>query len=113
MILGQFSQRGSVKCWQAVPIFKGNDSFSTLIFMIKSIVLGIAIGQLCGTACISTYYCSLIALTLFYMIKSFAAQLPWSFCWSQWKEKCVDASALIPSENRTSNATSSSELYFL
>lgn len=96
MALGQFTSKASVKALQTVPIMKG-----------------VAIGQQIGTTCIVTYYCSLIALTLFYMIKSFSAQLPWAECWPSWNDvKCIDAKSNIAMANRT-GAVSSSELYFL
>lgn len=95
MILGQFTSRGSVKALTTIPILKG-----------------VGIAQQIGTTCIVTYYCSLIALTLFYMIKSFAAELPWSNCWDKWDDGltlCISASSTETREN----ATSSSELYFM
>lgn len=96
MMLGQFISRGSVKSWECVPALKG-----------------IAVAQLFGTLLVNSYYCSLIALTLFYMIKSFAVQLPWALCWKQWEEDCIDSAAFVGSENRSTKIFSSSELYFV
>lgn len=96
MALGQFTSKGSVKALTVIPVMKG-----------------VGIGQQIATTCVVTYYCSLIALTLFFMIKSFAAQLPWAHCWEKWAElnvNCIDAAST--SGNRT-NAVSSSELYFM
>jgi solute carrier family 6 amino acid transporter-like protein 5/7/9/14 len=95
MTLGQFTSRGSVKAWQAMPALKG-----------------IGFGQMIGTGCVLTYYCSLIALTLFYMIKSFAAVLPWAKCWSNWETPCIDSDLLVFTGNRTNSSSSSAELYF-
>lgn len=96
MALGQFTSKGSVKALTVIPVMKG-----------------VGIGQQIATTCVVTYYCSLIALTLFFMIKSFAKQLPWAHCWEKWAESglnCIDAAS--STGNRT-NATSSSELYFM
>jgi solute carrier family 6 (neurotransmitter transporter, glycine) member 5/9 len=105
MILGQFTSRGSVRIWEMTPILKG-----------------IGIGQLVGTACVLTYYCSLIGLTLFYMFSSFATELPWAKCVESWGANCVDSGNSMRNINRTLTAmathgrnksVSSSELYFL
>lgn len=98
MILGQFTSKGSVKATSVIMALKG-----------------VAIGQQVGVLCIVTYYVSLIALTLFYMIKSFSTQLPWSYCWDQWSDvNCIPSDRKLNSQNETSeNGTSSSELYFM
>lgn len=77
-----------------------------------------------ATGCIITYYCSLIATTLYYMVASFSAELPWSKCLESWGADCVDSTpsvaqlatanwTLSAGINGTSQAQSSSELYFL
>lgn len=71
--------------------------------------------------CIITYYCSLIAMTLYYMFASFSTELPWSRCLKSWGTDCVDSmpnkEMLMlfnqPTANNMSRGTSSSELYFL
>lgn len=96
MGLGQFTSKGSVQGVSAIPILRG-----------------VGIAQQIGTTCVVTYYCSLIALTLYYMFKSFAAELPWARCLDKWNDgftTCVDA--VSTSGNRT-GAKSSSELYFM
>lgn len=97
MILGQFTSKGSVKASSTILILKG-----------------VAIGQQFGVLTVVTYYVSLIALTLFYMIKSFSATLPWSYCWDSWSDvTCVPADPkLLNGVNRT-NGVSSSELYYI
>jgi len=93
MILGQFTSSGSVRAVQAIPIMKG-----------------VGVAQQIGTTCVVTYYCSLIALTLFYMIKSFASQLPWSWCWPQWSDvECIGSSSNATSSG---HGVSSSDLYY-
>ncbi|CRK90243.1 CLUMA_CG003954, isoform A [Clunio marinus] len=97
MAIGQFSSRGSVKALSVIPALQG-----------------VAIAQQVGTTCVVTYYCSLIALTLSYMFRSFAAELPWAKCLPKWSEEtsvqCIDATS--NSTNRT-GSVSSSELFFL
>jgi solute carrier family 6 amino acid transporter-like protein 5/7/9/14 len=99
MSIGQFSSCGPVKCWQAVPALKG-----------------IGVGQSFATFLVNSYYVSLIALTLHYMIKSFAAELPWAKCWDSWSvDNCID-SEFSRKSNESSNGTfyvSSSEHYFM
>ncbi|KAG5669724.1 hypothetical protein PVAND_000019 [Polypedilum vanderplanki] len=99
MVLGQFVSKASVKATSVIPALKG-----------------IAIGQQLGVLCIVTYYTSLIALTLFYMIKSFSETLPWSFCWDKWTDViCIPADPKFQTNDgeKVVNGTSSSELYFI
>lgn len=98
MILGQFSSRSSIKIYELCPAFRGA-----------------GVGQLIATICIITYYCSLIAMTLFYMFASFSTELPWAKCWESWGADCVDS---MPAKQNNSTVApqrgiSSSELYFL
>ncbi|XP_017884449.1 sodium-dependent nutrient amino acid transporter 1-like [Ceratina calcarata] len=102
MIMGQFCSRSSVKMWAAVPGFRG-----------------VGWTQMFSTIAVGTYYCSLMSITLFYLIGSFQSQLPWSTCAKEWGDSCVDSKGSynivdtkpIPMErNRT--MISSAELYF-
>lgn len=74
-------------------------------------------GQTIGVACVATYYCSIMALTLFYLVNSFTANLPWVDCRDDWitnyimKDKICIASA-NKSGTLHNNTISSSELYF-
>ncbi|XP_065369350.1 sodium-dependent nutrient amino acid transporter 1-like [Calliphora vicina] len=74
MILGQFSSRGGVKVFDYAPIMRG-----------------IGYGQVMSTFFIATYYASLMALTLRYLILSFYAILPWSYCRDEWGDQCIDS----------------------
>ncbi|XP_073811812.1 uncharacterized protein [Musca autumnalis] len=74
MILGQFSSRGSVKVFEYAPIMKG-----------------IGYGQAILTFFIATYYSSLMSLTLSYLVDSFYATLPWSYCREEWGDQCIDS----------------------
>ncbi|XP_063704592.1 sodium-dependent nutrient amino acid transporter 1-like isoform X2 [Culicoides brevitarsis] len=98
MTMGQFSSNGAVKMWDVIPILRG-----------------IGVGQILATTCVVTYYASLIAITLHYMVSSFSSELPWARCQPGW-ENCVDSTLTAADrENITSNVTrmSSSEYYFL
>lgn len=100
MALGQFSSRGNVKMYEKLsPVLKS-----------------IGFGQLIGSTCVATYYCCLMAITLYYLIHSFTGDLPWTSCNPDWDEyveylnrTCV--SSLNTTAN-VSNAISSSELWF-
>ncbi|XP_043280539.1 sodium-dependent nutrient amino acid transporter 1-like isoform X2 [Venturia canescens] len=76
MIVGQFSGRTSIKVWNICPGFAG-----------------LGWGQMCSTIAVATYYSSLMALNLYYLINSFTAELPWSRCDPEWTEDCVDSSS--------------------
>jgi len=54
MCLGQFSKYGQVKVWNMAPIFKG-----------------IGYGSITGVICLCTYYCSLIAITVYFLLCKF------------------------------------------
>ena len=41
---------------------------------------GVGYGQILGTACVTTYYCSLIALSIYYLVVSCYPVLPWTVC---------------------------------
>ena len=63
LALGQFSSSGSVRVWDMVPALGG-----------------VGYGQILGTACVTTYYCSLIALSIYYLVVSCYPVLPWTVC---------------------------------
>ncbi|XP_044731735.1 sodium-dependent nutrient amino acid transporter 1-like isoform X2 [Chrysoperla carnea] len=95
MLLGQFSSRGPSKMYDELsPGF-----------------VGVGFGQMLGTICVATYYCSLMALTFYYMVASFTTELPWAKCLPEWGDICYDSA---PGGNYTNatNRRSSSELYF-
>ncbi|KAL0110486.1 hypothetical protein PUN28_013833 [Cardiocondyla obscurior] len=96
MILGQFSSRSAVKIWDIAPAFRG-----------------VGIAQFITLLALASYYCSLMALTLFYLIASFQTELPWGRCQKEWGEFCVDS---LPGNNSTRveniSYSSSAELYF-
>ncbi|EDW72440.1 uncharacterized protein Dwil_GK20711, isoform A [Drosophila willistoni] len=71
--LGQFSGRGVMKAFDVAPLMKG-----------------VAAGQMVATACSITYYSSIMALTLRFLVASFSFVLPWSYCWPSWGGDCHD-----------------------
>ncbi|XP_033168882.1 sodium-dependent nutrient amino acid transporter 1 [Drosophila mauritiana] len=119
MIMGQFTSQGTVKIWSVVPGF-----------------VGVGYGQAFGTICIISYYSSLLALTLYYLVVSFQSELPWSYCRDEWtncvnsrpqeyvdnlltgvslaNESARNLSGIgLVANNETEKLQSSSELYFL
>ncbi|XP_043599054.1 sodium-dependent nutrient amino acid transporter 1-like isoform X1 [Bombus pyrosoma] len=106
VILGQFSSSSSIKIWNISPAFGG-----------------VGWSQFCSNVAVMTYYSSLMALTLFFLIASFSAELPWAKCREEWADYCVDSSQKIDSESVNGSVftkllyekerRSSAELYFL
>jgi solute carrier family 6 amino acid transporter-like protein 5/7/9/14 len=67
-----------------------------------------------ATTMVLIYYCSLMALTAFYFVQSFASDLPWSTCAEDW-DMCFDSKKSGDNASENANLTgrkSSSELYF-
>ncbi|XP_019872065.1 sodium-dependent nutrient amino acid transporter 1-like [Aethina tumida] len=94
MALGQFSGRGNIKMYSALsPVFKC-----------------IGYGQLIGSICVATYYCSLMAMSLFYFGSSFTSDLPWTKCLDSWQDY-LNETGKVCNGNDT-NSISSSEMYF-
>lgn len=99
MIMGQFTSRSSVKMWSCVPAFRG-----------------VGWAQMFSMIAVGTYYCSLMSVTLYYLINSFQSQLPWSKCLIEWGDVCINSGKT--DENTThhgknmTNMMSSAELYF-
>ena len=67
-----------------------------------------------GTWSVVTYYCSLMALTVFYFIHSFYPVLPWTECDPAWADENCVASTDLGSGNvtLTNESVSSSEQFF-
>ncbi|XP_044016724.1 sodium-dependent nutrient amino acid transporter 1-like isoform X2 [Aphidius gifuensis] len=96
--MGQFTGRSCVGFWNMIPALKG-----------------LGIGQALVSGYVVSYYCSLMALTLYYLFLSFNTQLPWSYCWKEWQEPCIpiNSSNNIKFENTINKTISgSAELYF-
>ncbi|EDW60494.1 sodium-dependent nutrient amino acid transporter 1 [Drosophila virilis] len=98
MLMGQFSSRGSVKVYDFVPIMRG-----------------IGYGQVLATGIVTTYYATLMALTLRYFVESFYPTLPWSYCREEWGSSCLDSAPHQESAvngNQSTVRTTSAEFYF-
>ncbi|XP_023160007.2 sodium-dependent nutrient amino acid transporter 1 [Drosophila hydei] len=98
MLLGQFSSRGSVKVYDFVPILRG-----------------IGYGQVLATGIVTTYYATLMALTLRYFVESFYPTLPWSYCREEWGPSCLDSAPQqesVVGGNQSTVRTTSAEFYF-
>lgn len=63
---------------------------------------GVGWAQFCSTIALATYYSSLMALTFYYLIASFSAELPWATCLEEWGDTCVDSST---KKNHSANST--------
>lgn len=62
-----------------------------------------------------TYYCCLMALTVFYFFSSFQSVLPWTYCDPAWAtEACYNSTSTdnVTSFNSTTNMTSSAQQFF-
>nr|XP_032292682.1 sodium-dependent nutrient amino acid transporter 1 isoform X3 [Drosophila virilis] len=88
--LGQFRGGGVLRAFDLAPLLKG-----------------VAAGQVLATGASITYYSSIMALTLRFLLASFSAVLPWSSCRESWGSDCYDGGSV--------NATgkmSPAQLYF-
>nr|XP_050851288.1 sodium-dependent nutrient amino acid transporter 1-like isoform X1 [Vespula vulgaris]XP_050851289.1 sodium-dependent nutrient amino acid transporter 1-like isoform X1 [Vespula vulgaris] len=95
-LLGQFTNKSCAKTWEMVPAMKG-----------------LGYGQAFAAFAVVSYYSSLMALTIYYLVASFQSELPWSFCRDEWQGQCIDAfSNGSTSINETITVQSSAELYF-
>jgi solute carrier family 6 amino acid transporter-like protein 5/7/9/14 len=95
LLLGQFSSRGCIKVYDMAPAMRG-----------------IGIGQVMSTCFVTTYYASLMGLTIRYFLASFSSPLPWSECKQEWNVSCIDSS-LKAVNFSDQTPKSSAELYFM
>lgn len=99
MLIGQFCSRGSIRVYDFAPAMRG-----------------IGVGQVWGTALVTSYYASLLALTVRYLVSSMSAVLPWSRCEEEWRELggCIDSDskALVNGSAQAGRVQTSAELYF-
>ena len=70
-------------------------------------------------ACITSYYCYVLALTLYYLITSFSATLPWAVCDDNWINVTCDANGTVwqstfdeTTNTTVVNETSTASVYF-
>ena len=96
MAVGQFTSGNSVKVFNCAPIMKG-----------------VGMGQVIATIYVTTYYTSIMATTLRYLVDSFRPILPWSECKPEWGP-CIPSRPSDDMNTTWSNDTrSSAELYYL
>ncbi|KAH8407669.1 hypothetical protein KR222_010143 [Zaprionus bogoriensis] len=91
--LGQFRGGGVLRAFDLAPLLKG-----------------VAAGQVLATGASITYYSSIMALTLRFLLASFGTELPWSRCQPSWGNDCYDGSAA--SGSNASGKMSPAQLYF-
>ncbi|XP_026300890.1 sodium-dependent nutrient amino acid transporter 1 isoform X2 [Apis mellifera] len=89
------------------------DRFSQLKANRSPGLRGVGWAQMFSTIAVGTYYCSLMSITLYYLIGSFQSKLPWSTCLKEWGDSCIDSAGSynISQKNGTELITSA-ELYF-
>lgn len=75
-------------------------------------ISGLGYSQAFAAFCVVSYYCALMALTLYYLVSSFQSELPWSVCRPEWQDYCIDITNKTVSEDRNVIVRSSAELYF-
>lgn len=52
---------------------------------------GVGYGSMVGTICVVSYYCSIMAVTVYYFFASFAKTLPWDYCDKDWGgDSCLE-----------------------
>jgi solute carrier family 6 amino acid transporter-like protein 5/7/9/14 len=75
----------------------------------------VGIGQTLCIMVVATYYSSIMAITMRYLVDSFSAVLPWSECNPMWNVSCYPSSGSMKGSNITwtNDTKSSAELYFL
>uniref|UniRef100_A0A7G3AYG6 Transporter n=1 Tax=Lutzomyia longipalpis TaxID=7200 RepID=A0A7G3AYG6_LUTLO len=95
MAIGQFSSRGSVKVYDFAPAMRG-----------------VGFGQVIAIICAATYYSSVMALIVSYLVDSFKNPLPWTKCRENWIN-CIDSQGQSSPVNPDSGLTTSSQFYFL
>ena len=75
-------------------------------------IKGVGLGQLVATACLATYYSSVMACIAIYLVNSFKNPLPWSKCLPEW-ERCIDAGGNYGLEANRSSALQEDNLMSL
>ncbi|XP_022249935.1 sodium-dependent nutrient amino acid transporter 1-like [Limulus polyphemus] len=97
LCIGQFSGRSMVKVWGCVPALRG-----------------IGIGQMLTGFYFAVFYTYIMSLTLFYIVSSMQAQLPWTQCDVTWADDtCYDHKLNLTNETTNLlNRSSSAEQFF-
>jgi solute carrier family 6 amino acid transporter-like protein 5/7/9/14 len=97
MVLGQLSSRGTIKIYDFAPGMRG-----------------VGVGQVISTFSVSTFYASVLALTLKYLVESFNSDLPWATCKANWTDCKNSTEILVDVINSTDSRklVPSAALYF-
>ncbi|XP_076364904.1 LOW QUALITY PROTEIN: sodium-dependent nutrient amino acid transporter 1-like [Tachypleus tridentatus] len=97
LCIGQFSGRSMVKVWSCVPALRG-----------------IGIGQMLTGFYFTVFYTYIMSLTLFYIVCSMQAQLPWAECDATWADDtCYDHKLNLTNETTNLfNRSSAAEQFF-
>jgi SNF family Na+-dependent transporter len=94
LALGQYFQIGNITIWSNIsPLLKG---IGYSVIFINILML--------------SYYMTLQAYALYYLVFSFRSQVPWSTCGNTWNTfKCIEHSVLF--ENSTNQTSSTLEFF--
>jgi len=66
-----------------------------------------------ATGIVTTYYATLMAITLRYFVESFYPTLPWSYCREEWGPNCLDSTPqAVTDATQSTVRTTSAEYYF-
>lgn len=95
MVVGQFSSRGTTKVYDLCPAMRG-----------------VGTGQVLSLMFVTTYYFSIMGLTLKYLVSSFTFDLPWATCRPEWGANCTSAASMGMQNKGSAKMISSAELYF-
>ncbi|KAM3863782.1 sodium- and chloride-dependent GABA transporter 2-like [Diretmus argenteus] len=87
--VGQFTQEATVTCWRKICPLAQGIGYSIIVIQL-----------------FSTVYMIILAWSLFYLIYSFRAQLPWASCDNDWNtDRCVELSSLNWTAGHNGNLT--------
>lgn len=78
--LGQFSSSSNVKVEQKLNDKKYTNLFIAKVWNMVPAARGVGFAQVIGTSSVVSYYCVLIALSIYYLIASCQSILPWTIC---------------------------------
>ncbi|KAM3863781.1 sodium- and chloride-dependent GABA transporter 3-like [Diretmus argenteus] len=88
-VVGQFTQEGAITCWTKLCPLAQGVGYSIIVIQLFSRI-----------------YSIILAWSLFYLIYSFRAQLPWASCDNDWNtDRCVELSSLNWTAGHNGNLT--------
>ncbi|CAL8135010.1 unnamed protein product [Orchesella dallaii] len=97
LAVGQFSSYGQVKVWKMCPAW-----------------IGVGIGSAVASFCVLTYFSSIMATTIYYIVHSFQATLPWAECDPEWatEEVCDRIKEGVANGTNQRNIINLARLYY-